>query len=938
MSFNDLLKNYKKDNIHLLSDLSERRESFLRLDEKQDFENKILAQEELIEYYSRSSLKRSYKQEIDLNKEMQFKELVNKKYKRILREQEKSIEDVLSYKDKVEIKKLSFISKVKEIKQKLSYLNKTEAEFLFKFKEKFYNFYNIESKKLKAPQLNVSTEGNVCTLPVVNKENIRIGFIQVGNESNIVPGSLFGNENKLIYNIIDDNKTSFFECYKLDEGPAKLEIILELEKEEIVNEIEIESIDGSGAKTFEVKEMHLYDKEERTFNIDYLLNKNLQKFMSDSYSENNLLVIKFLPVKTQRIKLLLVAEEYFINNERKVFNINLKNIKLNKIKYAERGELFSTELKTIENTYSYKGSANVFPKQEERNIKLLGCVDNGGEFLNILDNFIYTNGREQYFQYKLILEKNLNNFSLEEKDRINFHAELDCYSKQFNRNISPGSYFLNVNKKNLIVYQPKIARRTSNEEEKVNIKTTRGQGLNKLFLPLNLNRGQVDLNELSFYVNDEKKERVLNRSEVTETSYWIRSDGKEILFDAGVNEKTIAVSYSLKEKEAVIIKEKEGYYIKIDEAFDPDKKEIKIKNFYKDEKVKIKNVAKNAKFVFLEEGYLEKSKIKFEYFENNVWNEFSEEDYTIDPIEGIIFCEKKLDLERRLNYQNYIFKEIKEEDYKIWINSNNIRGLFLEESSLVLENLEQTLNENEAVDFSITDGERVQREVEGDNKRSFVLKDKNIIKGTLMINEKLFDESFEEVEYINGFTEFKNLILVERDNLTNVEANTNGEVIISLDELPVENEEIKIFNKDLEEINYNLIDRNEKILKIQIEESSTKGFFARYFTKDKKESNASKYSVNYKQGVLYTSEDVTNPLEEIKIKYSKCLTILEYDIINRIEDFEIEEEEIKVFFERFSKLNNRIKFASYDLNSSYKIEGMEEYYSPIIYDLEIGMK
>lgn len=938
MSFNDLLKNYKKENTHLLEDLSAGKENFIRLDEKQDYENKLLFQNELIEYYNRASLKRSYKQEIDLNKEIQFKELINKKYKRIVREHEKGIEDILDYKDKFEIKKLSFISKVKEIKLKLSYLNKNENEFTFKFKENFYNFYNIESKKLKAPQLHVSTEGNVCTLPIINKEEIRVSFIQVGNESNIVPGSLFGNENKLIYNIIDDNKTSFFECYKKDEGPAKLEIILELEKEEIVNEIEIESIDGSGAKPFEVKEISFYDVSEKTLNIDYLLNKNLQKFSNDSYSENNLLVIKFLPAKTQRIKLLLVSDEYSISNERKIFNISLKRIKLNKIKYAERGELFSAELKTIENTFSYKGALNIFPSREEKNTKLLGSVDNGGDFLNILNTYLYTNGTESYFQYKLILEKKLLNFSLEEKNVANFYTEVECYAKQFNRNISPASYFLNVNKNNLIVYQPKIARRTSNEEESVVIKTSRAQGVNKIFLPLNLNKGRIDLDELSFYVNNERKNRVLNKEDVGEDSYWVRSDGKEIVFDAGATEKLTTVSYSLKEKEATIVKEKEGYYIKIKEAFDPDKKEIKIKNFYKDEKVKVKYVPKNSKFIFLDDGYLEKSKLKFEYFENNNWIEFSEEDYTVDPIEGIVFCSQKINRERRLNYENYTFKEIKFDEYKIWINLNNIAGIFLEENSLVLESVEQTLDESEILDFSLSSGERVSREVEVDNVKSFILKDKNIIKGTLLINEKLFEEEFEEVDYINGFTEFKNLVLVEKDNLTNVEANVNGEVTLSLDELPVENERVKIFNKNLEEVNYTLIEINGKVLKIRIEEKDTKGFFARYFTKQKKESTSIKYSVDYEKGVLYTSEEVTNPLKDIVIKYNKCLVTLEYDIINEIESFEVEEEEIKVYFENFSKLNNRIKFASYNTDNSYSIVGMEDFYSPIIYDLEIGMK
>jgi hypothetical protein len=192
-------------------------------------------------------------------------------------------------------------------------------------KEDFINLYNIDNTRNNITPLTVDTVGEVATLPVLKRSKISVNKILISKETNGIPGNPETGKNKLIYNLIDENPDTCFEIFKRGSGPLKVKLILDLNKEEIINELVVGKMNVNGTLSFKIKELVYTDSSGRRLNLESLIDKRYQKLELDSYTYSDSLPIKHIPVKANRISITLETNEYSLGVGEKIFMMGIKN-------------------------------------------------------------------------------------------------------------------------------------------------------------------------------------------------------------------------------------------------------------------------------------------------------------------------------------------------------------------------------------------------------------------------------------------------------------------------------------------------------------------------------------------------------------------------------------------------------------------------------------
>ena len=147
---------------------------------------------------------------------------------------------------------------------------------------------------------------------------------------------------------------------------------------------------------------------------------------------------------------------------------------------------------------------------------------------------------------------------------------------------------------------------------------------------------------------------------------------------------------------------------------------------------------------------------------------------------------------------------------------------------------------------------------------------------------------------------------------------------------------IRVFKngKEIEGVDFSI--EGDRICNLTIPEETSDGYVLHYSYQEDEYPGFVKYSVNYKDGVLYTSQNVPN-ISEQEVKFEIGGIGIEYDICRAIPSWELEDSMIKFNPENTLLHNNKIKVSWYKNLDSFDIEDMEKYYSPLIYKLQMDM-
>lgn len=943
MSFNQLIKNKNRLELRFLEEtIGENKNIFSNaytLTDKLLIEQEIKGIENKESFLKSKMLQAKKLEEVDVDQLNSIEAYMQHLHKKSL-----SYEDELlkSFKEKInhiESKKIESKAKISELLQKLNHLNGFSEGYKFVVKEKFNNLYNINKSLIEKKKLNIDTEAKVCTLPVKKKTVRKVQNLIISNDSNGVPGNYLTGGNKMIYSVVDNNPNTYFEFFKLNEGPVRLVLNARFSKKDVTNHIEIKRSFTSGASSFIVKDVIFNDLGNKT--LKSLVGEDSKELQATA-SSNGAVSVYHLPVECSSISIVLESNEYTMTAKNlKLFSLGIEKIVFSKIEYENEGEFSSSRIVTPEGLYAMSASSEVFPKKSLSYEELLSISSNNGakrERLNFFENKtkdLLLTQSQNFINYIYSLKRSdslsidLNNL-LEEK----LFAKTNSYLTAVNTKVSPVNYSLKTEGINssLKVVQPNAFNRSEEKEKAIKIGSISGAGLNKIELPFSLKSFGVGEEDVVLFGNNFELEQIeLDINENPEDalnadkSYCIDYEDNSIIMMLS-GDKKIAVKMLLKPNTCDVILKNEGYYIELKENFEYDKKSINIYCTITDSTEHEKIIPKGSKRYFFPEGDL--SEVTLEKETENGWFPEAESNstYKVKSKKAGIISLYDREAQYRVKYKRNRVKKIDESGFEIWAKDGQIKGLYVYPEEVSFNDNTSNINQNV--------------------KKHFI-ENKNIIKGSLKFKAQPVNRPYKEVEFIDGYSEFLNIKKMKKDFVPKIEWFQN-EVFFTLEKVPYLEgsyvNSVKLYNKFGEELDNQLLSASDPessvIYKLNKPGGDTseysEGYYLEYYYLGETLDEIYKYSINYNEGIIYFSE-ATETSCTISYKYGNLKA--EYNIYHEIKNFKFDKKSktVSVNTEEFSSGNNRIKFLWHELEDESSIEGLEKYYSPIVYGLKLGM-
>lgn len=907
----------------------------------------------------------------------------------------------LSYYNESQIIVNGLIGKIKRIKQKQAAIDLWDDNYIkYVVSEKFRNFDNLDFNFVSGNKLNVETDQGVLTLPIEKESILEIKNISItsgnGNAGNSDVEVSY-NSSKLS-NITDNNINTWFEYERLDNGPVRLNLTVELDDESIINYIEIVPylIDGH----FNIKDIK-YSGNSR----DYKSIKDLTLVENDAFytpkilDSGNLWNINFLPIKTKSFT--LVLEGNFASYikvagangtfTRKRFSIGIREMKVKKIKYSTQGSINSSQINLLENCYVGESQIKVIPENTNLYSMDFDISTDGGTSWNAGTDKTFLVEDEKKLVYKLNLKRENNSFSTSSTfSKEEDNSYLKVKTKVCSKKISPNVITINekTTEDDIFVYQP-TGVNLSSKYEKTKVIFRHKRLNSKIFnpvplyaskptirIPLNLNLSDYNIlpKDIEIYLDDELLSEVqsINDLNQQEDTYYIEEDFSFIILHKERVEYGSRIKFKLKPEELNFMKREKEYLCKFNNLFNPNKSKIDIECLSGRRKSYVENINKNRNVFKLNRRGIIKDSISFTNDINMTFQgvEKKEDVKTESNTIGFHVNERKSLIHLpRMNFEgvvnieykaNEIF-EVEEKDYKIWFEEGIPKGIIISEDNFVSEDVEEKLelNASFAKKFSLREHYSYAREDRfPGHRRAFTLSNKNIVSGTVRLSPEVFgkqkdyDISPIEVPFLDGESEFLNLKKSLNEKTISIISDSNGFVKFKLaagalwyPKLSIEFEGSEFITpvSSLSQVNtYGeyFVDKDGNVtLKIDpttlLEEEKNISY---YYT-NKTASEKYKFSVDYNEGILYLSENI-NLSDNSKIFYKTSNYVAGYEIVDKIKNFVYNKKSKRIEIDSgyISDKSNTIGTAYLVKDIKITLEEMKDYFTPFIDRIDFRFK
>lgn len=950
----------------------------------------------------------------------------------------KSLEDQLNeYLTKTNRNHESSVNLLRRLRQKLNTLDLIGVTFKFLILESFSNYNQIKNNLNERVPLNVDLYGKIATLPIEKTEGVSVYDIYIGAESNGVSGNpndnTFGNPN----NLINGLNNSYYEYFKLDDGPLILNLTFEFVEENILNEIRIIPQNKISNSDFEISNIKFISSSGKELQIKEVCDLNEQTLkvrVNEKESQN---VFKFLPVKATKVsvsfKQSIPGRTYLFETERDFYSIAIKDISFYRNKYLQSGEISSNTFGLSEPYYSVKSISKCFPKKEvyfNQNIKLMFNNNSKQEkfdYINGDTDLYLLEGSEKDFiyQYQLNRIDEALDTGQSFKD-MDYVLDIKSKSQPVLKDVNPNiiSFDELHLRESLNLIQPKLCARDSEPSAAIRLGFIQGATNSDrlietiLDLPFNVNEYKIDKKDIHIYGNNIEWNQKQSSEELERETWCLLPNGNQIKLKVGNDVPFYTIKWLLNPVMPLIHEKQEGYYLEIFEPHDYDQNNIYLYNF--------DNLSEEIQdsFPFLETGwnklseqYIDLTSFKIGVFNSNN-NSFDYDNidfnvWTVDSLNGYIKClnEDLLDFVYNFKYQFYKKTKIEDSKFDTWMSNSKIKGLFIEKQNLKTLNIDETAyQENEKFDFLKGGFVDARNNLNTSNLKWFSLKYSNIVGNSLTI-KNLYNEYsssypdlydlYSEVDYIDGRTEFLTTERILNDYIPDEEVNfienvlndnfcwlqfrtsktiSNSHLSLNLNEFIIKNNnryyggckildsEFTTINNAKTFLNNNLSfsavyykQSNIGIFKINMnllfgvnsDSAGSDNFLVRDFSLsylvDKEEQdprNTFKYSVDYRKGNVYLSHPIligdnpdTTILNRIKISYKVSNCIIHYQLCKYLTNWAFNKEDGIINLdpsEMKTEFNQIVKILYGQSKNFEDVKGLKDYFSPIIYSLQIG--
>jgi hypothetical protein len=861
-----------------------------------------------------------------------YSDYIEFKNKKIFLLEETLAEELLEYDTYLAGEKVKIEGHINAIKSKLAYLGGFKRSLVSAFVENFNNLLQLDSTKEYS--LSINPKSGTCTLKRSKVDILNIRDIKISASSNGLPGRILEDRNTFLSNVLNSDPELYFEYYKKGNTALNLNLDIMLETEEVVNLVTL-SVKQKYLGTNLIVKNIIYIKDDKSSKslIDLVDMQNQEREI-ESYTHEGDLSIPHLPVKAKRIKIFLTSDETTLVEDVSYCAVALKSLEFKKITYADAGELSFIEksLKDLSVT-TLKGSVVSYPRNKKLFEYAISAEVEDSEPISIQDGVAILDENKTAVALNLSLKKPDDITSIYSDNSAYEKTVLSSRQYIFNRAIIPNSFVLKSNVENLMVCQTGFYPRSSDIRKAFNLGRSK-EDLNKFLLPANFMELGLDKSDLQVYADNilctqKASERLLE----DDLNYF--TDGEYIFLKDTSDLKNKLIKVIFKPKELTCILSNEDLFLAMKENFDKDLSTISLKSFAKTPKAQIENFQEQFDFIVLEQEFISNVKISNENSEDITTN------FEVNNIKGTLYYKGDAPIEKLTVEYDY-FHHVTLTPEAIWEDENLIRGISVNKNKAISNSFVQKLNEpidtsNFLKDILNTKNDFSPKSLEGSRLR---LKSNSILKGSVTLSLDFFDTDTRprEVGYIDGYSEFLNLTLIEREPFPLMETSRFGEVSFTLTKKPSAlHPGIKIYdgNTELLDVEYAL---SERVITIQLSQATTRNLSISYFYEKKHatEELYSDYSVDYINGFLYTGSplDLTSGNQ---LSYSSPLIVAEYSLCNPITSWQREGGVLKVDFSSTSKATNTVKIFWQEPKDLSLTSELLKYYSPIIYSMKVEM-
>ena len=541
--------------------------------------------------------------------------------------------------------------------------------------------------------------------------------------------------------------------------------------------------------------------------------------------------------------------------------------------------------------------------------------------------------------------------------------------------------------KQVYVIQPKVARRTNKRKDSIRLSKGVSGILSRYPLGFSLEEMGLDPDDLHVYVNGIEWTRVddsgpdeLNPSAVG-GEFHLNNAQDTLIFGPDLSDKSI-ISFRFDEEKVLWEEASDGYYAELSAPFDPDPMNIRITGRPTTGKRVSKILPRGKTRVYLgvkdllyqnggsevefsnSDGntFISKTSI---YEVNNGSPGAGEVFYFLDGENGILHLNPALDDANNVKFSFQHLTPIITKKDKVKVITDGIKptGIRVSKDALQLTSWEDASRSARDDRFNSNTRTYGQRSVSisdptSGNKATILTHD-YIVKGTVSVDSSILqghaagDFPMVEVDYQDGSTEFLGLIQMDSEKTIGIVADSSGIVSFALAarssvyrDFGVSFDDPSVFDPAKEmssvaaletlgpgEVGAYTIDYSEGIVYVivGVGQELKSGVNISYSYRDLSFESDNLYSVDYKDGILYTSK-IQKQSTVKNIRYKASQHTVSYDLAKEIDlyKYDVSRNVVSIRTEGMSRINNLAKVVWAKAQVKPSLNQLKKYFSPII--------
>lgn len=874
------------------------------------------------------------------------------------------------------------LGQVRRIKQKHAVLNLWEGEKTRYFTgTKFLSLDGVDSRFTSLDPLEVNTNQGLLTLPIQSKDPIAVNTIRIASTSNGQVGNSdveVTTNNQNLRALISSNTTEWFEYERMDGGPCNLTLVVELQKPQIVNQVTILPVDIGAPISFKVKDIVFTTSAKESVSVFELLPKDYPDdlFQIPMASLGEIWELTFLPIEAVSVSVSLTqSQSYTIQvantdgstSGRERFGIAMKTLGLHRVQYKSQGGINSKPLAIRKNLFAVESILNLNPDNTNLyDVSLEISFDDGANWklasTDDLTNILLVDRNDGSFLWRLSLIRNEAAFStftsfFEEEEPV---GEIKTILRNVSRNSSPQSVRLTSEPadSNVMVIQPKVGRRgTKGRAQKIGVAAP---GTSKIRVPFNVLKTGVSPRRARVYVGGVEYVRKQPGETLSALEWQFSDNHDEVILGPDLPAGT-QVDMVLDEEQLLLEEREDGYYHQMRLEFDPDKDNIKVHYLSREPSRTSFVLPRGETIISLDKNNLIPETLVLSSTGGTIYNEVDirddvydaeDEDYYVDYENGVLYLATAIgddNVKVSFDYQEQL--ELESEQFHIVYENKRPWGIRINKDALEAVTVEEVIEDDPVsiIDpFTGEYGTRLLIVPNGSDTKKQLSYD-YIIVGTFGAPTDLLENELlpEEVDFIDGITEFYGLTRIEDEETVETAADGSGVVEFQLaaralwfPDLGVSFGDTNVFSELVATPSlvtsgsngaYHIDVEGTVYVKVGVGNSLRGGIHMDYGFKDPTFEPANKFSVDYRHGVLYAHSSIN---QEAEVTYKTASYTVGYDIARQVKsEYQSDANTVQIRTEDLEPINNLVKIIWTEQVQSTVSPTLQQYFSPLVSSL-----